>query len=99
MAEFHTALRVDVGEDLLPLLALLQQRGVRCRVFEEGGRQVLKVVRPQDVEPVQELYRAWRAGEVTIELRGERRPQPRSATRTRRAPPSACRRGGHSAWA
>ncbi len=76
MAEFHTALRVDGGEDLLPLLALLQQRGVRCRVFEEGGRQVLKVVRPQDVEPVQELYRAWRAGEVTIELRGERRPQP-----------------------
>ena len=79
MTDLHTALSVDLAEDLLPLLALLQQRGVPCRVIEEGGRQVLKVARPEQVPAVRELYRAWRAGEVQIELRGEPGPAPLAA--------------------
>lgn len=76
----YTVLSVDVGEDLLPLIALLQQRGVHYRVFEEGGQQVLKVTRAEEVGPVRELYRAWRAGEVSIELRNKNGPAPRAAT-------------------
>ena len=71
MSEFHTALSVDVEEDLLPLSALLRQRGVIHRVFEEGGRQVLSVQQAGQVGQVQALYRAWRAGDVSIELAGE----------------------------
>lgn len=70
MNDFHTALSVDVEEDLLPLSALLQQRGVMHRVYEEGGRQVLTVQQPGQVGQVQALYRAWRAGDVHIELAG-----------------------------
>ncbi len=70
MAEFHTALDVDVEEDLLPLSTLLHQRGVVHRVYEENGRQVLKVQRRDQAAQVAALYRAWRAGEVKIELTG-----------------------------
>lgn len=68
MSEFHTALSVGVEEDLLPLSALLHQRGVAHRIYEEGGRQVLKVVQQSHASQVEEVYRAWRAGEVRIEL-------------------------------
>ena len=68
MSNFHTALSVAVEEDLLPLSALLHQRGVAHRIFEEGGRQVVKVQRDEQAQEVAELYRAWRAGEVRIEL-------------------------------
>jgi GlpG protein len=87
MADFHPALNVDVGEDLLPLSTLLYQRGVAHRVFEDQGRQVLEVRNAGEVEGVRELYRAWRAGEVTIELTGKRPRQPlHSAVPWRRAP-------------
>ena len=43
MASSHTALRVSIEEDLLPLSTLLYQPGVPHRIFEEGGHQVLKV--------------------------------------------------------
>lgn len=68
MPELYTALSVGVEEDLLPLSALLHQRGVNHRVYEEGGRQVLKVARAEEAEQVQSLYQAWRDGEVRIEL-------------------------------
>ena len=68
MSNLHTALSVAVEEDLLPLSALLHQRGVAHRIFEEGGRQVVKVQREEQAQEVAELYRAWRAGEVRIEL-------------------------------
>ena len=58
MPETHTALSVDVEEDLLPLSALLHQRGLRHRVFEEGGRQVLKVQRRDEAEQVAALILA-----------------------------------------
>jgi GlpG protein len=87
MADFHPALNVDVEEDLLPLSTLLYQRGVAHRVFEDQGRQVLEVRNAAEVEGVRELYRAWRAGEVTIELTGKRPRRPvHSAVPWRRAP-------------
>jgi GlpG protein len=87
MADFHPALNVDVEEDLLPLSTLLYQRGVAHRVFEDQGRQVLEVRNAGEVEGVRELYRAWRAGEVTIELTGKRPRRPvHSAVPWRRAP-------------
>ena len=70
MTDMYTALSVGVEEDLLPLSALLQQRGVAHRVFEEGGRQVLKVARRDQAEQVEALYQAWRKGDVTIEVTG-----------------------------
>jgi GlpG protein len=73
----HTALSVDLQEDLLPLSAALRQRGVGHRIYEENGRQVVKVGDPGQVAEVEELYRAWRAGEVRIELQrraGSARP-------------------------
>lgn len=75
----YTALSVDVEENLLPLSAVLHQRGVGHRIYEENGRQVLKVGRVEQVAEVEELYRAWRAGEVRIQLEkrdpGTRRPR------------------------
>jgi GlpG protein len=80
MAEFHTALSVTVEEDLLPLSALLHQRGVVHRIFEESGRQVLEVQQAAQAPEVVALYRAWRAGEVRIELSGRGRAVPLSPT-------------------
>ena len=77
MGDLHTALRVDIQEDLLPLSALLHQRGVPHRIFEKGGRQVLQVADPEQVKEVGDLYGAWRNGEVRIELT---RRQPESST-------------------
>ena len=83
MPEFHTALSVGVEEDLLPLSALLHQRGVAHRIYEEGGRQVLKVGQQNEAGQVAEVYRAWRAGEVRIELS---RGAPQTSESTTRAP-------------
>src|SRR5210317_1842953 len=75
MTEFHPALSVSVEEDLLPLSAILHQRGVVHRIFEENGKQVLMVQHAAQAADVKSLYRAWRAGEVRIELaRQGRRP-------------------------
>jgi GlpG protein len=71
MSDFFTALNVDVEEDLLPLSALLHQRGVAHRIFEEAGRQVVRVQHQEQAQQVAALYRSWRAGEVKIELRGK----------------------------
>ena len=70
MPDFYTALNVDIEEDLLPLSALLHQRGVAHRIFEEGGRQVVRVQHREQAQQVASLYQAWRAGEVKIELAG-----------------------------
>lgn len=68
MPPTHTALSVSVEEDLLPLSALLHQQGVAHRIFEAGGRQIVTVGRADQADQVKELYRAWREGEVKIEL-------------------------------
>ncbi len=76
MSNLYTALSVSVEEDLLPLVALLQQRGLPHRIVEENGQQVVKVAEQRQVEPVQQLYRAWRAGEIKIELAPHSRRAP-----------------------
>lgn len=81
----YTALSVSVEEDLLPLAALLQQRRLPHRIFEESGRQVIKVVDQRQVEVVQQLYQSWRAGDIRIELT--------AGARSRQAP-----RGLQVAW-
>jgi GlpG protein len=73
----HTALSVGLDEDLLPLSALLSQRGLPHRIYEEGGRQVLKVAGAEQARQVRALHQAWREGRVSIELRrAERRATP-----------------------
>jgi len=74
MAYSHTALRVALAEDLLPLSVFLHQRGIAHRIVEESGNQVLKVSDPDLITEVERLYRAWRQGELTIQI--ERRPAP-----------------------
>ena len=87
MENFHTALSVGVEEDLLPLSALMHQRGVVHRIFEENGRQVVKVQRAEQAPQVAALYQAWRAGEVRIELSAKAQRAPLLATlRWRSAP-------------
>jgi rhomboid protease GlpG len=64
-----TAITVALDEDLLPLSVLLTKNGVRHRVFEESGRQVLKVGQVEQADAVAQLYRAWRNGEVDIAVK------------------------------
>jgi len=87
MTDFYPALSVGVEEDLLPLSAILQQRGVVHRIFEENGQQVLAVQRAAQADEVTSLYRAWRSGELRIELAGQgRRPPLVSAVSWRSVP-------------
>lgn len=69
MAQTFTVLQVPLGEDLLPLTALLRSRGVPHQIYEESGQQVLTVFEQGHVQLVDNLYRAWRSGEVKIEAR------------------------------
>jgi GlpG protein len=87
MMDFHPALSVSVEEDLLPLSALLQQRGVVHRVFEKNGQQVLAVQRAAQTSEVVSLYRAWRAGDVSIQLSGKGKATPLVANVSWRAVP------------
>ncbi len=64
-----TALSVDVAENILPLSAVLHQRGLAHRIYEENGKQVLKVEHQDAVAEVETLYSNWRSGQVTIEMR------------------------------
>lgn len=68
MENLHQALSVALEEDLLPLSALLHQRGVMHRIFEEGGQQIVLVAEEDQAPQVQALYKAWRSGQVSIEL-------------------------------
>lgn len=68
MQDTYHALSVALEEDLLPLSGLLHQHGVMHRIFEEGGRQIVLVGRQDQAQQVQDLYQAWRAGDVRIEL-------------------------------
>jgi len=71
MSRSFVALSVDLGEDLLPLCALLRQHGVPHRVYEKNGLQVLEAGSRDHARQIAALYRAWRAGEVKIEAVGE----------------------------
>ena len=69
MHEGYVVLRAPAGEDLRPVVVFLQQQGVRCRVYEAGGEQVLEVADPSQVEAASAVYAAWRAGDIQLELR------------------------------
>ncbi|MFV0478589.1 MAG: rhomboid family intramembrane serine protease [Parahaliea sp.] len=79
MTDSHIALSVVLGEDLLPLSVLLSKRGVDHRIYEEDGKQVLCVVDATYIKEVVELYRAWRADELTIEI-AQRAPRRRASS-------------------
>ncbi len=87
MRDLHEALSVNVEEDLLPLSALLHQRGVAHRIFEENGRQVVVVQHAAQAQQVAALYRDWRAGKLRIELAGKAQvAQPQGTLQWRSAP-------------
>ena len=86
MRDLHEALNVNVEEDLLPLSALLHQRGVAHRIFEENGRQVVVVQHAEQAQQVAALYRDWRAGKLRIELAGKALAQPEGTQQWRSAP-------------
>ena len=67
MEKTYQALNVGVEEDLRALSGLLHQHGVQHRIFEEGGRQVVLVGTQDQAQQVDDLYQAWRAGDVRIE--------------------------------
>lgn len=90
MTNGYTALSVDVEENLLPLSAALHQRGVGHRIYEENGRQVVKVGDPGQVAEVEALYRAWRSGEVQIELQPRPREQRQLRAGWRSVPVTLC---------
>ncbi len=87
MAELQIALTVDLQEDLLPLSAMLRQRGVAHKIFEEQGRQVLAVAQAEQVPSVQAMYKAWQSGELEIQLQRRAAPAaPATGLQWRRAP-------------
>ena len=92
MADYYKALSVALDEDLLPLTALLQEHGVVHRIFEERGQQVVMVQRADHAEQVRELYGAWCAGKVQIEVTSQGRPAASvsSASHWRKAPVTLC---------
>jgi len=55
-------------EDLAPFSSFLWQHRVPHRIFEERGRQVLELADGAAAEQVRAAYRAWRAGELNLEL-------------------------------
>ncbi|MEM8564555.1 MAG: rhomboid family intramembrane serine protease [Pseudomonadota bacterium] len=87
MSDFHPVLSVSVEEDLLPLSALLHQRGVVHRVFEQNGKQILAVQQSARTAEVESLYRQWRAGHVDIAVaRGQKTLPDASTAQWREAP-------------
>jgi GlpG protein len=89
MARGYTVLRVPASDDLLPFLVLLQQRRVPHRVYEAGGEQVLEVADQAQAEAVMSLYRAWRSGELQVDISSQAvqaSQRPRSAQRVMFAP-------------
>lgn len=73
-------LQIDADIDLELFCAYLWKLGIRHRVYEEQGRQVVEVADPSQSEAVREQYAAWRTGRLTLV---------RSDTRTGRARPLA----------
>ncbi len=89
MPQQYIALNLPLEEDLLPLTALLRTHGLPHLIYEEGGHQVLAVFDPGHVLPVRELYRAWRAGEVSISLQKREGSSLPDRLQWRRAPVTA----------
>ena len=61
------ALVVASDENLAPLSRYLHAHGVRHRIFEEQGRQVVETPSDDEAALVVECHRAWRAGRLAID--------------------------------
>jgi GlpG protein len=61
------ALVVASDENLAPLSRFLHAHGVRHRIFEEQGRQVVETPSDDEAALVVECHRAWRAGSLAID--------------------------------
>jgi GlpG protein len=68
-------LRAQLTDDLRPLSVLLWQQGIRHRIAEEGGAQVLRLADAGDSPRAEELLRRWRDGEISLTLRPRPAPQ------------------------
>ncbi len=81
----NIALQADLDTDLLPFAVLLHSRGIRHRIFEDSGKQVLELTDVGRRDEVQALYQDWQSGALEVEI--ERRPGPSIAqTMARRMP-------------
>jgi GlpG protein len=60
--ESRIALDLPLDDDISGLSRELHRRRIPHRVYEQGGRQVLEVLRTDDVAVVQAAHRAWRLG-------------------------------------
>jgi GlpG protein len=59
-------LQIDADIDLELFCAYLWKLGIRHRVYEEQGQQVVEVADPSQSEAVREQYAAWRSGRLTL---------------------------------
>jgi len=60
------ALVVDAGEDLAAFSRDLYANGLRHRIFEEQGRQVVETLTDAEAATIVARYRAWRAGDLAL---------------------------------
>ena len=62
----HRILQLDADIDLELFCAYLWKLGIRHRVYEEQGQQVVEVADSSQSELVREQYTAWRSGRLTL---------------------------------
>jgi len=60
--------RGGLKEDLRPISALFWERGIRHRIIEAEGAQVLLLEDPGDRERAQALFRDWQSGAIKVRL-------------------------------
>ena len=63
------ALVLDADENLAALSRYLHANGIRHRIFEERGRQVVETPTDAEAALIVERHRAWRAGELVLDAR------------------------------
>jgi len=59
-------IETSLDDNLAPVSGYLRSQGIRHRVFEERGRQILEVSDPRQADQVRDLYAAWREGRVKL---------------------------------
>lgn len=72
-------LEVGMEVDLGLFSAFLWQQGIRHRIFEERGRQVLELADPAHCDEVRAQLAAWRSGRLELTRRSASAPAPRGA--------------------
>ncbi|MEM1433571.1 MAG: rhomboid family intramembrane serine protease [Pseudomonadota bacterium] len=62
--------------DLGPFSRYLWVQRIRHRIYEEAGRQVIEVARPEDASLVRSAFAAWDAGQLVVPALEAPAPQP-----------------------